>query len=196
MKYLLGVIVIALIAGGVFAGFNLGKNDNDDKTNNTTKNGISSTNKTASNGKVTDLSNQGITKVTEDIYGKTDTTELILSNNSIQTLPTEMGRMTNLEVFKIDHNELDGSLIGEIRQMSKLTTLDVSYNNMTGMPAEIGQLNKLQALDYSYNKISGLPNELENLKNNLKEFSLTGNPLSQNQITELKAKLPNTTIIF
>jgi len=196
MKYLLGIIVIALIAGGVFAGFNLGKNDNGDKTNNTTKNGASSTSKTASNSKVMDLSNQGITKVTEDIYGKTDTTELILSSNSIQTLPTEMGRMTNLELFKIDHNKLDGSLIGEIRQMSRLTTLDVSYNNMTGMPAEIGQLNKLQTLDYSYNKISGLPNELENLKNNLKEFNLTGNPLSQNQITELKAKLPNTNVIF
>ena len=104
--------------------------------------------------------------------------------------------MTKVVVFKIDHNILEGSLIGEIRQMSQLEILDVSDNNMTGMPAEIGQLSKLQTLDYSNNKISGLPNELSNLKNNLKEFNLSGNPLSQEQIAKLKIALPNTTIIF
>lgn len=142
-----------------------------------------------------DLNDQGLTAVGPDIYNKTNTTTLILSNNNIQTLPSEMGKMTKLEVFKIDHNRLDGSLIGEIRKMP-LTTLDVSYNNMTGVPAEIGQLNKLQTLNYSYNKITGLPNELANLKNSLKEFNLTGNPLSQDALNKLKAQLPNTLIIF
>ena len=32
-----------------------------------------------------------------------------------------------------------------------LKNLNVSYNNMTGMPAEIEQLNKLETLNYSYN---------------------------------------------
>jgi len=77
-----------------------------------------------------------------------------------------------------------------------LKTLDVSYNNMTGMPAEIGQLNKLQTLNYSYNNITGLPNELANLKNTLKEFNLTGNPISPSTLSKLKSELPNTTIIF
>ncbi len=104
--------------------------------------------------------------------------------------------MTNLVIFKIDHNLLDGSLIGEIRQMAKLKVLDVSYNKMTGMPAEIGQLSNLETLNYSYNDITGLPNELANLKNNLKEFNLTGNPLSQDQISKLRASLPDTNIIF
>ncbi len=143
-----------------------------------------------------DLNGKGLTKVGSDVYGKTNTTTLILSNNSIQTLPSEMGKMTKVVVFKIDHNILDGSLIGEIRQMSQLQTLDVSYNNMTGMPAEIGQLSKLETLNYSYNKITGLPNELSNLKNTLKEFNLTGNPLSQDTLTKLKSALPNTNIIF
>ena len=143
-----------------------------------------------------DLSNTGITKVDSSIYSKTDTTDLILSNNSIKTLPSEMGKMDNVVIFKIDHNLLDGSLIGEIRQMSKLKILDVSYNKMTGMPAEIGQLSNLETLNYSYNDITGLPNELANLKNNLKEFDLTGNPLSQDQISSLRASLPDTNIIF
>ena len=106
-----------------------------------------------------------------------------------------MGRMTDLQVLKIDHNQLQGSLIAEIRMMP-LVTLDVSYNNMTGMPAEIGQLNKLQTLNYSYNNLTGLPNELANLKNNLKTLDLTGNPISQSTLSNLKAELPNTNIIF
>ncbi len=197
MKYIFGVLVVILIAGGVFLGFKLGKNNsNNSNTSPTSQRGTTPTEKSPSNATVLDLSNKGLTKVTTDVYGKTGTTELILSNNSIQTLPSEMGKMTNVRVFKIDHNVLDGSLIGEIRQMSKLKQLDVSYNNMTGMPAEIGQLSNLESLNYSFNKIDGLPNELANLKNNLKEFNLTGNPLSQEKINKLKASLPNTTILF
>ncbi len=154
------------------------------------------TTKPSPNAKVLDLSNKGLTKVTSDVYSKSATTELILSNNRIETLPSEMGKMVNVTVFKIDNNLLDGSLIGEIRQISKLKVLDVSDNNMTGMPAEIGQLSKLETLDYSNNKITGLPNELANLKNNLKEFNLTGNPLNQEQINRLKSQLPNTNIVF
>lgn len=197
MKYLLGILAIALIVGGTIVGFTMGKNDTKEPTSSTTTNvEDSATNKSSANAKVLDLSNMGITKVDASIYGKTNTTDLILSNNSIKTLPSEMGKMDNVVIFKIDHNLLDGSLIGEIRQMAKLKVLDVSYNKMTGMPAEIGQLSNLETLNYSYNDITGLPNELSNIKNNLKEFNLTGNPLSQEQISNLRASLPNTNIIF
>jgi internalin A len=189
MKYFIGVLVVILVAGGVYLGFNMGKNNNN--TANTNSSSASS-----ANAKVLDLSNTGLTSVGSNIYNQTSVTDLILSNNSIQTLPSQMGKMTNVVIFRIDHNRLDGSLIGEIRQMSKLTTLDVSYNNMTGMPAEIGQLSKLETLNYSYNNIDNLPNELANLRNNLKEFNLTGNPLTQAKIDALKASLPSTNIIF
>jgi Leucine-rich repeat (LRR) protein len=196
MKYFIGLLIAALVAGGVFFGFKLGKNDSTTNTGTDSTNSYTSTAKSSPDAKVLDLSNKGLTKVNSDVYGKTGTTDLILSNNSIKTLPSEMGKMTKVVVFKIDHNLLDGSLIGEIRQMSQLKVLDVSYNNMTGMPAEIGQLSRLESLNYSYNNITGLPNELANLKNNLKEFNLTGNPLSQEQISKLRTQLPNTTIIF
>jgi Leucine-rich repeat (LRR) protein len=202
MKYAFGIFVIVLIVGGIFLGFNLGKKNTKSNTSGsgnastTSDSGSTTTTKSSTNAKVLDLSNKGLTNVTSDVYGQTGTTDLILSNNNIRTLPSEMGKMTSVVIFKIDHNILDGSLIGEIRQMSKLRQLDVSYNKMTGMPAEIGQLDNLETLNYSYNNISGLPNELANLKNNLKEFNLTGNPLSQAQINKLKTSLPNTNIIF
>jgi len=194
MKNIVRILIVVLVIGGVVLGFTLGKNNKDSGSlSNTSEATVV---KSSSNAKVLDLSNKGITKVTSDIYSKTSTTDLILSNNNIQTLPSQMGKMTNIVIFKIDHNMLDGSLIGEIRQMSKLKQLDVSYNNMTGMPAEIGQLSDLQTLDYSYNKIDGLPNELKNLKNNLLVFNLTGNPLTLDKINKLKGELPNTNIIF
>ena len=194
MKNIVRILIVVLVIGGVVLGFTLGKNNKDSGSSSNTSE--ATVVKSSSNAKVLDLSNKGITKVTSDIYSKTSTTDLILSNNNIQTLPSQMGKMTNIVIFKIDHNMLDGSLIGEIRQMSKLKQLDVSYNNMTGMPAEIGQLSDLQTLDYSYNKIDGLPNELKNLKNNLLVFNLTGNPLSLDKINKLKGELPNTNIIF
>lgn len=195
LKYILGALVAVVVIGAVFFGFRLVENTADDAGKSSTSNSTASTQKN-STATVLDMSGQGLTKVTSDIYNQTNVTELILSNNNIKSLPSEMGKMTKVVVFKIDHNILEGSLIGEIRQMSQLEILDVSDNNMTGMPAEIGQLSKLQTLDYSNNKISGLPNELSNLKNNLKEFNLSGNPLSQEQIAKLKIALPNTTIIF
>lgn len=197
MKYLIGILIAAVLTVAAFAGFILLK---DNKTPNDASTPASTNTTTqpkpSENATVLDLSNKGLTKVTSDIYSKTATTELILSNNGIKTLPSEIGKMTNVTIFKIDHNLLDGSLLGEIRQMSKLTQLDVSYNNMTGVPAELGQLSYLQTLNYSYNKIDNLPNELSNLKNNLKELDLTGNPLNPDKINKIKAQLPNTRIVF
>ncbi len=142
-----------------------------------------------------DKKNAGLNSVGSDIYNKTDTTWLILSYNNLKTLPSEMGKLTNLEVLALDHNKLEGSLIGEIRKMP-LKTLDVSYNNFTGMPAEIGQLDRLTDLDYSYNKVTDLPNEITNLKDNLKKLNLSGNPLQNEKVNALRAAMPNTNIIF
>ena len=154
------------------------------------------TNQNSSGVVVLDQSGKGLTQVSASIYNRTDTTTLLLSNNSIQTLPSQLGKMTSVTVLKIDHNLLKGNVIGEIRQMSQLKSLDASYNNMTGMPAELGQLRSLETLNYSNNKITGLPNELAQLKGNLKEFNLSGNPLSSEQISTLQTELPNTKIIF
>lgn len=143
-----------------------------------------------------DYSGKGLSAVDASIYSKTATTELILTNNNLKTLPSQMGRLTNLRVLKLNNNALEGSLIAEVRQMTKLKELDVSNNKMTGMPAELGQLRSLETLDYSNNQITGLPNELANLKGNLKTFNLSGNPLSEQQIAQLRTSLPTTNVIF
>jgi len=106
-----------------------------------------------------------------------------------------MGNMTHLEVLKLDHNRLQGSLIAEIRKLPQLKVLDASFNEMTGIPAEIGQLHNLRTLDLSYNRINAQPNEIYHLQQ-LKHLDLTGNPLSTAQFSHLKSELPNTAVVF
>jgi Leucine-rich repeat (LRR) protein len=156
--------------------------------------GTSQTTQGASDAKVLDYSHQGLSSVGPSIYNQTDATQLILSYNSLKSLPSQMGNLDKLQVLKVDHNLLQGALIAEIRKMP-LVSLDVSYNSMTGIPAEIGQLSHLQTLNYSYNNINTVPNEIANLKQ-LKTLNLTGNPFTSSQISKLKSELPNTTIIF
>lgn len=189
-KYIVGGVVGALIVVVIFLGASaLWQQNKPVKINDSNQNNQQV-------GVVLDLSNQGITTVTSAVYDKTNTTDLLLSNNLIKTLPSEMGRMNKLVVFKIDHNLLEGSLIGEIRQMSQLKQLDASYNKMTGVPAEIGQLNQLEVLNLSYNQITAFPNEIGNLQNNLKSLNVIGNKLSSEQISKLKAALPKTDVIY
>ena len=157
---------------------------------------ITTTNPSSANTRVLDLSHKGLTRIDASIYDKTDTTELVLSHNQLRSLPSEMGRMNRLIVVKVDNNTLEGNLIGEIRQMSQLRILDVSHNQMTGMPAEIGQLHSLETLNYSHNRVTGLPNELSKLSKTLKQLDLTGNSLSPDQIDKLRTELPHTTIMF
>lgn len=191
MKYIVIIAVAILIFCGIAVGYTLGTNSKN--TDSTSQSGVS---RSSTSVAVLDLSGKGLTTVSPSVYEQTATTDLLLSNNDIETLPSQMGKMTNVVVFKIDHNHLRGSLIAEIRQMSKLVELDVSHNDMTGIPAEIGQLSRLQKLDYSYNKINSLPSELANLRGTLKELNLTGNPLSQETISKLKSQLPGTNVIF
>lgn len=193
-KPLIVILAVAALALGGWLIYDKTKSQTTTDLSNPS-NSEQSTSQSNTTADVLDYSNKGLTAVGPDIYNRSTATTLVLSNNSIKTLPSQMGKMTNLQVLKLDHNLLKGSLIGEVRLMP-LVSLDVSYNNMTGVPAEMGQLNKLQTLDYSYNRITGLPNELANLKNNLRTFNLTGNPLSQSTISKLKTQLPNTNIIF
>lgn len=94
---------------------------------------------------VLDFSHQNLTSVGANIYDQTNATQLILSYNNLTSLPSQLGNMDKLQVLKVDHNQLQGALIAEIRKMP-LVTLDASHNDMTGIPAEIGQLNQLQML--------------------------------------------------
>ena len=148
---------------------------------------------TEGNG-VEDFSNRGLTEFPLVVLNRTDTVVLNLSDNNIPSLPSEIGKLVNLQEFYIARSHLR-SLPGEIRLFTKLRILDLHDNNLSGIPAEIGQLPAIEKIDLSDNRITDLPNELFTL-GHLDELNLTGNPIDEEKITELKTKLPNTEVIF
>lgn len=122
--------------------------------------------------KTLDLSGQGLTKVPEYVFGKTE-----------------------IESLDLSENNLTGALQAEVRHLKNLKTLDLSHNAFTGVPAEVGQLSMLETLDLSYNNLTGLPYELGNLKN-LKVLNLAGNAYSQDDLAIIKKGLPETVRII
>ncbi len=120
---------------------------------------------------VLDLSNKNLTQVSQDVFKKTNLTELNLS-----------------------HNRLTGAIPAEIRMLSQLEALDLSDNMMTGLPAEVGQLSHLKVLDLSNNQLTGLPMELGNLSN-LQTLDLRGNAYSVQDLDQIRQKLLQTNIL-
>ena len=101
------------------------------------------------------------------------------SNNLSDSIPSELGNLSQLQRLDLDGNELSGDIPSEIGNLNLLTHLDLSINQLSGsIPSEIGNLNQLSELDLSSNNLSdSIPLEIENL-NRLRYLYLDNNDLS------------------
>lgn len=139
------------------------------------------------------------TKRTSPIAGEQNKTtvsaRLDLSNDGITKIPEYVFGETNLEELNVANNQITGAIQAEIRHLQKLKILNLSNNQMTGLPAEIGQLKNLEILDVSNNELTGLPYELGNLKN-LKTLNISGNNYSELDLDTIQKNLPQSTNII
>jgi Leucine-rich repeat (LRR) protein len=121
--------------------------------------------------------------------------KLIMDLNFVTTLPAEVGQMKSLKELSLRWNGLT-SLPAEVVQMSSLEVLNLTNNCLTTLPEEIGNMKSLKVLRINYNNIQKLPATLANLAGTLKILDLSNNPMGRQWISEVKAMLPNTQVIF
>jgi Leucine rich repeat len=91
---------------------------------------------------------------------------LSLSQNAIEGILPEVGKLGRLKTLKLFQNKLTGSIPAAIYRLTDLTLLDVEGNAMTGtISKEVGQLSKLTELNiWTIEGLTGsLPTELGRL---------------------------------
>lgn len=110
-----------------------------------------------------DLSGQGLRTMSAGVCNYEFLAELFLSSNRLKSLPPAIGKLRSLR------------------------HLDVSYNQLTELPPELGMCVYLKQLLLFENQITILPSDLGSLYH-LEVLGIEGNPLSEDQKTELVEK--------
>ena len=116
--------------------------------------------------------------VTTDANGRV--THLKLDNNNLNgTLPGELGQLSFLRAFSLGSNGLTGSIPSEIGYLTNLEEVRIEKNSLNGsIPPKLGQLDYLTRFNAYDNLLTGVvPPELGQLSN-IEYLSLNNNKLT------------------
>lgn len=118
-----------------------------------------------------------------------------LSSSGLENVDTKVFEDKSIVVLNVSDNNLTGALPSQIGKLTNLEVLLANNNQLAGIPAEIGQLSKLRIVNFANNDITGLPLEIGNLKN-LETLDLRGNPnVSTYDISKIQPQIPNAKIL-
>jgi hypothetical protein len=95
-------------------------------------------------------------------YGFPLLSELILSNNLLQTIPNSIGNIISLKILDLHNNKLN-SLPESIGNLVNLISLDLDDNSLITLPESLVNLSKLKTLGLTNNKVIKLPNQMTKL---------------------------------
>ncbi len=109
---------------------------------------------------------------------------LNLSNNKIQTLSNELGKISKLESINLDNNELT-SLPDGISILYNLKELTAANNHLSYVPSNLGQSHNLERINLSENMITDIPEEIGNCP------GLWEVKLNDNKITSIPGSFGN-----
>ena len=120
--------------------------------------------------------NRDITTLPESLWTLSSSlTKLYASNLSLESLPPQVGDLSDLEVLDVSYNRLT-SLPNEIGQLQRLRRLAFTRNKVSVLP-ELDELYEMQQLDLSFNDFTEVPvSDLERLLDRGCEVLFDGNP--------------------
>ena len=85
-----------------------------------------------------------------------------MDGNNLTELPAGIGDLKELLVLNVSNNQLVG-LPTSIQKLNRLGMLYLDGNNLTELPAGIGDLKELLMLKVSNNQLVGLPTSIQKL---------------------------------
>lgn len=119
----------------------------------------------------------------------------LYSNSLVNSLPTELGKLESIEIINFDFNSLSGSIPSEIGDALNLVVFSAVENNIIHMPSQMGALTNLNELTLTNNAIVGtIHSEFGNLLQ-LSRLSLSSNDISGTLPSEL-GLIPNIKEVF
>ncbi len=124
------------------------------------------------------------TDLDQALANPTDVTELDLSHNELESLPGEIGQLTNLTHLDLSRNEeLDwADTFNKLSILTNLTELDLSSNSLESLPSEIGQLTNLTELYLYENNLKISDKKVENISEFLSDLTDRQLPEQERQL--------------
>ncbi len=112
--------------------------------------------------KVLNLGSLGLDSLPLEIGELTQLTTLNLYDNELKSLPQEIGKLKQLEYLELEGNAIK-ELPESLGNLKNLKRLNLSRNQLTTLPENIGNLTDLQRLNINYNPLEKLPLSLTHL---------------------------------
>ncbi|TGZ64578.1 hypothetical protein CRM22_006302 [Opisthorchis felineus] len=113
---------------------------------------------------------------------------LFLKFNKLSNI-SGIENLKHLTCLVLGQNSLKNDLPDVIGQLTCLTTLDLSNNQITSLPENIGNCTALKSLNLQHNQLQRLPNSIGNLRN-LSKLSI-----KYNQLVEIPQTLANCVLL-
>ncbi|XP_048055787.1 leucine-rich repeat-containing protein 40 [Megalobrama amblycephala] len=93
-----------------------------------------------------DLRNNLLTSLPMELEGLTKLRSVILSFNRFKSFPDVLYRISSLETILISNNQVGGIDPVQMKTLNRLSTLDLSNNDIMQVPPELGNCTSLRAL--------------------------------------------------
>lgn len=111
-----------------------------------------------------DLSNKNLNSIPSEIFDITDLEILILTQNQIRAIPASISRLKNLKILDISFNQIK-YLPENLFQLKNLESLNLSNNDIQKLSYKITELKRLETLKLKENSLAIPPPEITHRDN-------------------------------